>query len=76
MQHAPLEGHTRDVNAVCAVTVNGRPMLASGGDDNMVRIWNPATRQQHDSFQGHQGSVSAVCAVTVDGGAHARQRQL
>ena len=52
---------------MCAVTVNGRDLLASGGDDGTVRIWDPATGEQRAALQGHQDWVRAVCAVTVDG---------
>ena len=60
-------GHQGPVNAVCAVTVAGRPMLASGGNDDTVRIWDPATGEQTTKLHGYQGWVNAVCAVTVDG---------
>ena len=52
---------------MCAVTVNGQDLLASGGDDRTVRIWDPATGRQRAALEGHGGWVRAVCAVTVDG---------
>ena len=47
--------------------MDGRHLLASGGNDHTVRIWDPATGQQLTTLQGHQGWVTALCAVTVDG---------
>lgn len=38
------EGHQGEVNAVCAVVVGGRDLLASGGSDGTVRLWDPQTR--------------------------------
>ena len=60
-------GHDSDVKAVCTVTVDGRDLLASGGDDSMVRLWDPRTGEQVAALAGHQGWVYTVCAVTVDG---------
>ena len=64
---ATLTGHTGWVKAVCAVTVDGRALLASAGDDGTVRVWDPATGRQERELTGHTGRVNAVCAVTVDG---------
>ena len=66
-QRAVLEGHQGSVKAVCAVTVGGRVLLASGGDDDTVRVWDLQGGGQRAVLEGYQGSVRAVCAVTVGG---------
>ena len=45
----------------------GRALLASGGVDYSVRLWDPRTGGQLVVLEGHQGPVRAVCPVTVDG---------
>jgi len=40
--------------------------LASGSDDNTVRLWNPASGQQISQFSGHSDSVRSV-AFSHDG---------
>ena len=65
--HAALKGHTGRVNAVCAFTLDGRTLLASGGVDDTVRIWDPAAGSPHAALEGHTGPVDAVCAFTLDG---------
>jgi WD40 repeat protein len=42
-QHTALEGHLGGVNDVCEVTIEGRHLVASGGDDRTARIWDPET---------------------------------
>ncbi len=66
-EHAVLEGHTGQVRALCPVTVDGQPLLASAGEDRTVRLWDPATGEQVRSLEGHTGGVNALCPVTVDG---------
>jgi WD40 repeat protein len=60
----PLGQHKGAVNclgfAACA------PLLASGGDDNQVRLWDPAQGKALRVLEGHQGLVCAV-AVSPDG---------
>jgi WD40 repeat protein len=53
--------------SVCPVTLNGQELLASGGLDGTVRVWDLATRQQYAALSGHQGEVRSVCPVTLNG---------
>ena len=66
-ERASFKGHRNWVWAVCAVTVDGRTLLASGSGDETVRLWDPRGGEQLAVLEGHQGEVNAVCAVTVDG---------
>jgi len=66
-ERAVLEGHQGEVRAVCPVTVAGRQLLASGGSDRTVRIWDAQTGEQRAVLEGHLGWVEAVCPVTVAG---------
>jgi WD40 repeat protein len=66
-ERAALEGHQGWVIGVCPVTVAGRGLLASAGDDGTVRIWDPQTGEQRTTLEGHHGAVNGVCPVTVAG---------
>ena len=64
----PFAFHPGPVNAVAFGTVDGRPVLASGGDDGTVRLWDPATREPvGEPLTGHTGPVRAVAFGTADG---------
>jgi WD40 repeat protein len=58
----PLTGHTSEVVAVCAVPgPGGRTLLATGGRDATVRLWDPATGTSIGVLQvGIE--VDALCA--------------
>lgn len=62
-----LDGHTGSVNAICSVRVNGKELLASGGADGTVRLWNPETGQAIHVLRGHDGWVQTLCALRSDG---------
>ena len=66
----PLEGYTFLVRALTAVPVpGGRTLLASGGADGTVRLWDPATSQPAGPpLEAPRGSAEALTAVPVPGG--------
>ncbi|MFC8826813.1 NACHT and WD repeat domain-containing protein, partial [Streptomyces sp. NPDC057137] len=68
--HLTLHGHTRGVRAVVAFLMpDGRTLLAAGGDDGAVRIWDPLTGTAFgEPLRGHIGGVFAVVAFTAPDG--------
>ena len=55
------------IQTVCAVTVDGQNLLATGGSDGMVRLWNARTGEQLTSFGDREDRIQTVCAVSMDG---------
>ena len=52
---------------MCAITVGGKSLLATGSGDKTIRVWDPDTGVQIRVLEGHQGWVHAMSAITVDG---------
>ncbi len=53
-----LNGHSSDVNSV-AFAPNGQ-LLASGSDDNTIKLWNLATREEIRTLKGHSNHIYSV----------------
>lgn len=68
MPHLTLAGHTDRVRAVAAVRgADGARLLATGGDDGTVRIWDPATGHAvHPALRGLGDRILTLTAL--DGG--------
>ena len=63
--HRTLTGHTGEVWAVAAWTdSDGRTRIASGSEDETVRVWDPETGEQLAELVGHTGEVNAVAGWT------------
>ncbi|WP_050512546.1 AAA family ATPase [Streptomyces rimosus] len=65
MEVAVLEGHSKQVQALCSLQSGGRGLLASVGDD-AIRLWDPDTGDTIRTLTGYSGWVGALCAVETD----------
>jgi WD40 repeat protein len=45
---------------VLSMVVCGENFIATGGSDNLVRVWNWRTHQEANRLQGHTGSVATL----------------
>ena len=52
---------------VLSMAVCGANLIATGGSDNLVRIWNWQTQAEADHLQGHTGSVATLAFDRASG---------
>jgi len=58
-------GHTGRIRAACVLLTRGADLIASAGDDQVIRIWDSHTGTEQHALQGHTSRVTAVCPVRV-----------
>ena len=63
LEWAVIDGGTHWLRSMCRLHVNGRDLLATGGDDGQIRLWDPATRMLVRTLRGHESNVAALCAA-------------
>jgi WD40 repeat protein len=68
--HTALPGHSGPVRTMAALRLSdGRTLLASGGNDATVRLWDPLTASAAGApLAGHTGPVHALAAVSLRDG--------
>ncbi|MGW0661006.1 hypothetical protein [Streptodolium elevatio] len=59
--------HKGRLQAICALPLANRTLLAGTGWDNYVWLWDIASDDHPKPLVGHRGWVNAVCGVPVDG---------
>ena len=55
-----LDGHDSGSIRWIDFSPNGR-LLASGGDDQTIRVWNPRTGAGVATIEGHSGRLNVIC---------------
>lgn len=62
------DGDTGKVRCVAVLALAGRPVIVSGGDDQIIRVWDLATgRSIGADLTGHLGQVTALASGELDG---------
>ncbi|MCY1143027.1 hypothetical protein OWR29_33960 [Actinoplanes sp. Pm04-4] len=55
------------VRALCPMTRQGAPLLATAGDDGIIRLWDVRSGQLLRAVATHGGPIRRLCAVEVQG---------
>ncbi|MBP2706320.1 trypsin-like peptidase domain-containing protein [Microbispora sp. RL4-1S] len=60
-----LDGHTDEARSVCEMIIEGRSYLASIGNDQVVRVWDPLVRRGIPAFDPEPGEDARDAATLV-----------
>ncbi len=58
-----LTGHKGPVKSVCMAVDNDPSLVASGGEDNTVRLWDLHAGECVKTLKGHSGQITEVCSL-------------
>ncbi|MDA1359448.1 Hsp70 family protein [Glycomyces luteolus] len=61
-------GHVGAITHVEVAQLDGASVVLTGGDDAIVRIWNPVDGSLIDEYRGHEGAIQSLGVVTEAGG--------
>ncbi|WUH98356.1 hypothetical protein OHR68_33390 [Spirillospora sp. NBC_00431] len=64
---AVLDGHQGGATTVCSLTVDGRPLVASGGADGLLKVWDPDAGHQLSAMSGHSAAITDSCSFVLNG---------
>ncbi|MGW4369810.1 caspase family protein [Nocardia takedensis] len=57
---------TKDSLALACISVDGRSLAVTGGEDGAVRVWDLTTGSERTVFTGHTSAVFAVACTSID----------
>jgi actin-like ATPase involved in cell morphogenesis len=60
--------HVGAITQVEVAQLDGANVVLTGGEDAIVRIWNPADGKLIDDYRGHEGPITSLGVVTESGG--------
>jgi WD40 repeat protein len=60
--------HVGEITQIETAQLDGANVVLTGGEDGMVRIWNPADGTLIDEYRGHTGAIQSLGVVTETGG--------
>ncbi|MER7768743.1 hypothetical protein [Kitasatospora sp. NPDC096140] len=63
----PVKAHNGPISRLVAYPADGRILLATGGTDHSVRIWDPETRTPLGRMMVQPENTLGLCAYQVDG---------
>ncbi|NWF30030.1 hypothetical protein HW130_27860 [Streptomyces sp. PKU-EA00015] len=62
-----LTGHKDAINAMCAIEVGSHVLLATGGADATIRLWDPVTGETVRTIHRSAEPVLKLCPLEVEG---------
>jgi WD40 repeat protein len=60
-------GHASPIRAMTTLTIDKQQLLATGGQDGTITLWDPTTATPHRTpMPAHTGTIRAITTITID----------